>query len=392
MKKLGFFPLLLLSLWIYGQELDPVVIADFPGGNIHVEKITKDTIWLRPDLRDTEGEWFYWYFKISGMGGNVITFQFTSDNVFTSFGPAYTINQRNDWKWLGDTSVKENRFTYSFAESDTCAYFSMGFPYTEKDFHEFFGTFKEKTETRIDTLCFTRQGRAVEELWVNQNREAKHKVLITARHHACEMMANYVLEGMIESILLDPGLVYLRENVEFRIIPFMDKDGVENGDQGKNRIPRDHNRDYTDKSIYHVTEKLREEIPIWADGRLKIALDLHCPWIIGEYNEWIYLVGSSDPVNETEQIKFSKLLEKLALGELRYNHFNFLPFGKAWNKQENYDQGVSFDSWAQTIPGIKLCTTLEFPYANVLGTQISKENAREFGRALAYALMEFLRS
>ncbi len=390
MKIPGFFSLLLIPLQIYGQQMESHVSTDFPGGNINVEKIAKDTIWLRPDLRDTEGEWFYWYFKISGMEGNVITFQFTRDNVFTSFGPAYSINQQNDWKWLGDTSVNENRFTYSFAESDTCAYFSMGFPYTEKDFHEFIETFEGKTETRMDTLCFTRQGRAAEEFWINQNQKAKHKVLITARHHACEMMANYVLEGMIESILLDPGLAYLREKVEFRIIPFIDKDGVENGDQGKNRNPRDHNRDYDDHSIYYTTGKLQEEIPAWADGMLKIALDLHCPWIKGEYNEWIYMVGSSDPVNEVQQIKFSKLLEQYNRGELKYQNSNFLAFGKAWNKEENYHQGVSFDTWVQTIPRIKLSTTLEFPYADVSGVQVSKENAREFGSTLAFAMMKFL--
>jgi murein tripeptide amidase MpaA len=32
-----------------------------------------------------------------------------------------------------------------------------------------------------------------------------------------------------------------RERFRFLAVPFMDKDGVEDGDQGKNRRPRDHN-------------------------------------------------------------------------------------------------------------------------------------------------------
>ena len=386
-----FFALFFNPLWNFGQVKEPRISTDFPGGNIYIEKIAEDTVWLRPELRDTKGEWFYWYFKISGVSGRTITFQFTRNNVFTSFGPACSMNRPNEWKWLGESSVLENRFSYTFSNSDTCAYFSMGFPYTEKDLYQFFKNFEGRPELNMDTLCFTMQGHAVEELRINKNKNVDQKVLITARHHACEMMANYVMEGLITSILQESRLAWLRENVEFRIIPFIDKDGVENGDQGKNRIPRDHNRDYDGNSVYPVTRKLREEIPSWSEGRMKIALDLHCPWITGENNEWIYMVGSSKPENEARQIRFSKLIEENSRGELKFDHAHFLPFGKAWNTGENYVEGVSFDTWAQTIPGVNLSTTLEFPYADVSGIQVSKENAREFGEAVAIAIMEFLK-
>jgi hypothetical protein len=38
--------------------------------------------------------------------------------------------------------------------------------------------------------------------------------------------------------------------VEFCIAPFMDKDGVEEGDQGKLRWPHDHWEDYAEGSRY----------------------------------------------------------------------------------------------------------------------------------------------
>ena len=55
----------------------------------------------------------------------------------------------------------------------------------------------------------------------------------------------------------------VREGCEPRIriealVPFVDKDGVEEGDQGKNRAPRDHNRDYAGASMYPETGALRE--------------------------------------------------------------------------------------------------------------------------------------
>ncbi|MBQ6011409.1 MAG: hypothetical protein IJL17_22960, partial [Kiritimatiellae bacterium] len=35
---------------------------------------------------------------------------------------------------------------------------------------------------------------------------------------------------------------WIRDNADCVFVPFMDKDGVENGDQGKHRAPHDHNR------------------------------------------------------------------------------------------------------------------------------------------------------
>lgn len=87
---------------------------------------------------------------------------------------------------------------------------------------------------------------------------------------------------------------WLRENADFVVIPFMDKDGVEEGDQGKNRRPRDHNRDYDGESVPASVRANREWVPHWGNGSLAFALDMHCPWIRGENNEHIYFVGSPD--------------------------------------------------------------------------------------------------
>ncbi len=111
--------------------------SDFPGGNIIIEKMSNDTIWLKPDLRDTEGNWFYWYFKITGISGRTIQFQFTQQDVFTKYGPAYSINNDNNWKWYGENSYAHNGFKYTFSKKDTCAYFSMAFPYTQKTYMHF---------------------------------------------------------------------------------------------------------------------------------------------------------------------------------------------------------------------------------------------------------------
>ena len=50
----------------------------------------------------------------------------------------------------------------------------------------------------------------------------QYRVLLTCRHHCCEMMANWVLEGIMDAVLDEdePGR-WLRQNVELLAIPFV---------------------------------------------------------------------------------------------------------------------------------------------------------------------------
>lgn len=379
-----------LSIFCTNGQNAIKITSDFPGGNIVVIKISGDSVWLAPDLSFTNGEWFYWYFKISDISGKTITFKFDQNNVFAKYGPAYSLNNDNTWKWFGENRITNNSFSFSFSEQDTIAFFSMAFPYTEKNLNEFLGNLKNKELLKMDTLCFSPGNRVIEKITIpSLNAEPNYKVLITARHHACEMIASYVLEGIIKSLLNDKNLQSLREDTEFLIIPFMDKDGVENGEQGKNRIPKDHNRDYGENPVHHSTAALKKLIPEWSQGKLKFALDIHCPWIHGKNNEDIYIVGSSDKQIEQNQILFSQLLEKNSSGEIKSYHKNFLPFGESWNTEANYSQGISFSKWAGGIAGIRISTTIEYPYSNISGIMVSMDNSRVFGEAVSFSIQEY---
>lgn len=388
MKNLVFIILMFSIIQVKGQDL-PKVGSDFPGGNIVVVNISKDTVWLKPDLSFTEGEWFYWYFKVSNISGKTITFKFEQKNVFAKYGPAYSINNDHTWKWYGENRIVNNSFSFPFTEKDTIAYFSVAFPYTEKNLYEFLSNLNKDELLIIDTLCISPEKRVIEKILIPAlNEEPLYRILITLRHHACEMMQNYVLEGLIESMLNEKKLQFLREEVEFLVIPFVDKDGVENGEQGKNRLPRDHNRDYSGKSIHNSTAALREMIPTWNEGKLKIAIDLHCPWLHGQESEQIYMTGK--PGMEKNQMTFFKLLEKHSFGELKVYHQDFMHYGTSWNTGKNTTKGWSFGMWASTLDGISLAATIEFPYADISGIPVTKDGARVFGKSIAYSFKEYL--
>ncbi len=367
--------------------------CSFPGGNILLKRISGNQVNLSPDLRDTERWWFYWYFRVTECGGRRLTFNFEGDNPVGVRGPAASDDGGRSWRWLGSEAlVEEGSFRYDFPRSSTDTRFCFAIPYVESNLREFLTRHLPNPALQARELCRTRKGRVAERLHLGRmDGSAPIRALVTVRHHACEMMASYVLEGLIEAILSDTqDGDWFRESVELMAIPFVDKDGVEDGDQGKLRRPRDHNRDYEGKSLYPSVAAIRRIVPAWSDGRLRVALDLHCPWIRGKRNESIYIVGSPDERMWREQCEFGSVLETVQRGPLTYRAEDNLPYGVDWNVANNSSTGKSSSRWASELPGIRLVAGMEFPYATARQGEVNPESSRAFGRDLARALHVYL--
>jgi len=265
-------------------------------------------------------------------------------------------------------------------------------PYVEANWLRFLDGVKNRAGIETRTLCKTESGRRAEYALIRRANSAPAlRIALACRHHACEMMASYALEGLIGWVLDDPSepARRLRERAEFLAVPFMDKDGVEGGDQGKFRGRRDHNRDYDGAAIYATTRAFRELLPKWSAGAPLIGLDLHCPWISGPHNEEIYLVGTQDPRNAAEQMRFSEILESAASGPLRFRAAGFLPFGEAWNVAGPPGGGEMCARWLAALPNARLGTTIEIPYARALDAEVNQQTARSFGADLGAALCRY---
>ncbi len=375
--------------------------GDFPGGNIIVEEIIADRVRLRQDIRDTGGWWFYWCFRVHSAAGRTLTFEFTDRNPIGVRGPAVSADGGGTWFWLGAEAVEGASFTYTFPAGAEDVRFAFAVPYVETNLWAFLDThlrpFRQAKaghpHLRVDKLCDSRKGRRVELVRLGRlDGGAARRVLLTARHHACETMASFALEGLMHSVLTDEDLAWLREEVEFFIVPFVDKDGVEDGDQGKSRTPRDHNRDYDKESIYPEVRALRLQVPAWSEGRLRFSLDMHCPYLGGGRSEKVFLVGQDNDYLWQLLTEFSAILESLPPTGLPYRAADNLPFGKEWNTAERRIEGKSNSVWAGAIPGIVSASTIEIPYANASGTAVTPESARALGMDLAKAIQKFLRA
>lgn len=362
--------------------------TQFPGGNALVD-IEGDTVRIAPDNRDSK-PWFYWSFAVKDAGGKTLNFVLKPNHVGVH-GPGVSTDGGVTWKWLGAGAVKDGAFSYTFPAGANDVRFSVGMPYVQSSFDRLIAGLKGNPFMKVDTLTKSRKDRTVPLLLLsNPGRKAPYAVALTARHHCCEMMGSYVLEGIIQGVLAeDERGKWLRDNVDFFIVPFSDFDGVEDGDQGKNRAPHDHNRDYGDDTIYPEVAAIKERLPAWADGRPLVFFDIHDPALAGDIHEIIQFLAGESPEQEARLAEFAAFLDRDQQGTILFRKKMIMKFGTAYNKLDSTPPNHAA-GWARTLPNCILGSTLEMPYANASNHEVNAESAREFGRDTAWALKAFL--
>lgn len=378
--------------------------ADFPGGNVIVEKLEGDVVTLKPDLRGGR-DWFYWSFECRTKTRRKLRFVLPDKRTMKYIGmqgPAVSNDGGKTWDWLGADTVDGPAFECAF-EPDKPLRLSVTIPYMQNNLDTFLNEHKDNAHLTVTELAKTRGGRAVELLQIGQpllhdspsrdSRPATTRrvvqqsdripVLMTARHHACETMASYLLEGFLRAAMsdTDAGRSF-RERYVLYCVPIVDKDGVHSGDQGKNRNPHDHNRDYIDPPseagpLYPEVAaimKLRESKGI------RIAVDFHCPTLWMDYHQVIYFVGPKDvPANNHANVT------QLATG-IKTDFPKTAPRGGLVLLKSKRTPGHFSDYFSRAENAI-MATTLEFPYASP-GKNMTPDAIVGYGRQLLAAWNE----
>ena len=145
-----------------------------------------------------------------GAAGRTIRFQFTGADVFGSAGPAVSTDAGRTWRWLGRDSFADKAFAFAFPPGADDVRFCHAIPYVESNLRQFLERIRHTAHAdparaiAHSVLCRSRKGRDVELLRCGCiGRPPRHRLLLACRHHCCEMMASYELEGVIEAILAD---------------------------------------------------------------------------------------------------------------------------------------------------------------------------------------------
>lgn len=348
------------------------ISTDFEGGNIEIVSIDNDSVNLKPQMRDSQDGWFYWAFCVKGAANQIVTFNFPQHRI-GYYGPAISYDLEN-WRWMSTEKPEIlNSFTYHFSDEEDLVYFAHNFFYMPNRYK----AFAEKHGIPIKSLTVTEKGRDV---FFSEFGLGDKWIILTSRHHACEATGTYVLEGVVEELYKNPLPGY-----KVAVVPFIDMDGVVDGDQGKGRYPHDHNRDYIEKPIYSSVRAVKKFI---VDKNITFAFDFHSPWHQGGRNDTTFIVRTSVE-RLPQQRKFGKILENsITENAFLYHTKDDLDPNVEWNQRANMLS--SFSGYFSTLKSIDFAFTVENPYFGMKPNIISQSNMVELGRCFAKAIRKYV--
>jgi hypothetical protein len=360
----------------------------FSGGNAKVTAASGSTVHLEPDLRGGR-PWFYWCFEATSTTAGKVSFVFPEKvagfkNGAIGFqGPAISTDQGKSWKWMGTDRVEGNSFFYEFAKANERVRFAVTIPYLQTDLESFLKKNSSNRHLKTSVLTKSRNGRDVELLQIGTPSRDRKAVLVTGRHHAAETIASYVLEGFLQEAMSESELAKeFREKYVLYAVPFVDKDGVEEGDQGKNRRPHDHNRDYGDESIYPEIRAIKE---MDKEHDFRLALDFHCPTLVMNDHQVMYFVGPK----EHPAYNFQNVSE--FAGWIKKGLPKSAPVGPyVWLKPVTKPTPMN-SHYFGFKPGTIMAATLEIPFAPS-GKATDPANCRKYGQVIlgAWANTHFI--
>ncbi len=366
--------------------------TDFPGGNVSIQSIDGNTVRLAPDLRTTKKWWFYWYFEAEVSQPGQVTFQMLPSTI-ASQGPAYSEDGGKTWKWLGAKRVtyakskaqlkaeglpedpQYDTFAFDFTKAGQKVRFSMGFPYTQSNLDEFLKKNEGNPNLKKSLLTTSQGGRPVDLLQIGNPGPGIIAMAVAARSHACEALASYILEGFLQEAMSDsPAGVEFRKRYVLFAVPILDKDGVEEGDQGKNREPHDHNRDYG-IGMYPEIKALQE---LAIKQHVQVGIDFHCPALKGDIHEAFHWLGLKVPHSADNVLDLSGWI-----GQERPAATNTPVSVLAAPTDPPKTEGIPFSWWFSYLDKSLLAVTLESPYAQVEDV----ETARLYGQSVLRAFV-----
>lgn len=299
------------------------ISANFDAGNIEVinaEDQTNIQLAIRPDVG---GEFFQWFnFRLSGEVGEQYVL-----NIMNAGKASYLAGwedyqaaasyDREYWFRL-PTSYKDGKLTITAelaCESIQIAYFA---PYSYERHQDLLAAVQVHPLACLEHLGETLDKRDLTLVKVGDGDSKKRSIWITARQHPGETMAEWLVEGLLNSLLDEDNATakLLLEKANFYIVPNMNPDGSVRGHLRTNAVGTNLNREWANPSlekspeVFHVINKMEET-------GVDLFYDVHGD----EALPYVFLAGSQGTPSYNDRLahlrdKFSKVL-KLASADFQ---------------------------------------------------------------------------
>ncbi len=344
MKTLSASGLVAGLLWgmsmvsIHALEVE----TDFDGASVRVLGVDAGAQEVRfmPGGQAERGWPCWWYFRIAGINpGQPLTLKLSGSDAVVGKGlggpltkplsSSWAMPERAAWSTDGKTWLQtepgkkgaDGQMVYQVPAAGPSAkgrvLVAWGPPYTPARAEEWVRqTGADHRVAEEMELCRSREGRRVSMLRISEGdkvAERRFGVWVHARQHAWESGSSWVCQGFVEWILsADVNAAWLRQNAEIYVVPVMDVDNAATGNGGKDALPQDHNRDWSDKPNWNEVAAAQKILRgLVAEGRLDVFLDLHNP-APGDLKAFFYApaVELLQPEAKAFQADFLKLARK----------------------------------------------------------------------------------
>ena len=299
------------------------ITANFDAGNIDVISLEdKENIQLaiRPDVGD---EFFQWFnFRLTGEVGeqyvlNIVNAGQASYLEGWENYQAVASYDREYWFRL-PTSYKDGKLTIvAELECDTIqiAYFA---PYSYERHQDLLAAVQTHPLVSLEHLGETLDKRDLTLVKVGDGDAKKRNIWITARQHPGETMAEWLIEGLLYSLLNNDNATakLLLDKANVYIVPNMNPDGSVRGHLRTNAVGTNLNREWLNPSlekspeVFHVINKMEE-------AGVDLFYDVHGD----EALPYVFLAGSQGTPSYNDRLarlraRFSDVL-KLASADFQ---------------------------------------------------------------------------
>jgi hypothetical protein len=274
------------------------VSTDFEGGSAEVLGVDDATrsIRIMPGGTASRGWPCWWSLRIDGLDpGQPVTLLVrgstaTRPATGTPLSASWALPDHAAWSTDGTTWAQTEKgvrdgvgMTYRLVPPGRSLFVAWGPPFTPSAAAAFVADLAGRSSrARAETLCRSREGRAVPMLHIREGDRAdadRFGIWVQARQHAWESGSSWVARGFAEWCVSDADEArWLRHHADIFIVPIMDVDNTATGNGGKEAEPWDHNRDWSDQPHWPETAAAQRRVATLIEqGRMDVFLDLHNP-------------------------------------------------------------------------------------------------------------------
>ena len=332
---------LLLALLLAGSRGFALIVeADFEGASVNVLSVDGETQSIRftPGGDAKRGWPCWWHFRVTGLkAGKPLTLELRGSDAILPQANGKPTDKPLDVSWAMPTRAAyssdgqtwmttepgrraEAVMVYEINANAESVIVAWGPPYSPGKAVEMVAVAAATAAWAEEReLCKSRERRSVPMLHISEGDRTtaqRFGIWVEARQHAWESGGSWVCQGFMDWIMGDEAEAqWLRQNAEIFIVPVMDIDNAATGNGGKEGLPHDHNRDWSEAPHWNEVAAAQRVIAELAkEGRLDVFLDLHNP---GPSDKLAYFYAPPEDARHGQQAKHSAAFTELAVGEIK---------------------------------------------------------------------------